>query len=171
MAEPAADCLSTLSLLAKGILQLLGEVTPMLRTSSYTIYVDLPGNADELLLVHSYTGAFDKVSRKVATYVRSLEQGRPPKAALRRLEPGTPDRRRDRQSLLSDAGSPREARLPDADDEGAGAEVLRLLRRQDPRERVAVGRPTSSCPPTTAISGAHTASRTTCGPIPASSTC
>lgn len=52
---------------------------PMLRTSSYTIYVDLPDNKDEMLLVHSYTGAFDRVSRRVATYVRSLEEGRPPK--------------------------------------------------------------------------------------------
>src|SRR5947199_9071910 len=51
----------------------------MLRTSSYTIYVDLPGNQDEMLLVHTYTGAFDRVSRRVATYVRSLEAGRSPK--------------------------------------------------------------------------------------------
>lgn len=51
----------------------------MLRTSSYTIYVDLPGNGEEMLLVHTYTGAFDRVSRRVATYVRSLEASRPPK--------------------------------------------------------------------------------------------
>jgi uncharacterized protein len=51
----------------------------MLRTSSYTIYVDLPGNAEEMLLVHGYTGAYDKVSRRVATYVRSLERHRAPK--------------------------------------------------------------------------------------------
>ena len=51
----------------------------MLRTSSYCIYVDLPGNKQEMLLVHGYTGAYDKVSRAVATYVRSLEIGRPPK--------------------------------------------------------------------------------------------
>jgi len=51
----------------------------VLRTSSYTIYCDLPGNYDEMLLVQTYTGAFDRVSRKVATYVRSLEAGRPPK--------------------------------------------------------------------------------------------
>jgi len=51
----------------------------MLRTSSYTIYVDLPGNDEEMLLVQTYTGAFDRVSRGVATYVRSLEVGRPPK--------------------------------------------------------------------------------------------
>lgn len=51
----------------------------MLRTSNYTIYVDLPGNQNEMLLVHGYTGAYDKVSRKVATYVRSLEAHRPPK--------------------------------------------------------------------------------------------
>jgi len=51
----------------------------VLRTSSYTIYVDLPGNEEEMLLVHTYTGAFDRVSRRVATWVRSLEAGRPPK--------------------------------------------------------------------------------------------
>jgi uncharacterized protein len=51
----------------------------LLRTSSYTIYVDLPESQDEMLLVHTYTGAFDHVTRRVATYVRSLEAGRPPK--------------------------------------------------------------------------------------------
>jgi len=50
----------------------------MLRTSSYTIYVDLPCS-QEMLLVHTYTGTFDKVSQRVATYVRSLEVSRPPK--------------------------------------------------------------------------------------------
>jgi hypothetical protein len=38
----------------------------MLRTSNYTIYVDLPGNEEEMLLVHTYTGAFDRVSRRLA---------------------------------------------------------------------------------------------------------
>jgi uncharacterized protein len=51
----------------------------VLRASSYTIYVDLPDNSEEMLLVHGYTGAYDKVSRRVATYVRSLELGPPPK--------------------------------------------------------------------------------------------
>jgi uncharacterized protein len=51
----------------------------MLRTSSYTIYVDLPDNSDEMLLVHGYTGAYDKVSKRVATYLRLREVGRPPK--------------------------------------------------------------------------------------------
>lgn len=51
----------------------------MLRTSSYTIYVDLPDNEREMLLVHGYTGAHDKVSRKVADYLRSHETRRPPK--------------------------------------------------------------------------------------------
>jgi uncharacterized protein len=50
----------------------------MLRTSSYTIYIDLPGS-EEMLLVHTYTGAFDQVSRRVATYLRSLDSARPPK--------------------------------------------------------------------------------------------
>ena len=51
----------------------------MLRASSYTIYVELPNNDEEMLLVHGYTGAYNKVSRRVATYVRSLEAGEPPK--------------------------------------------------------------------------------------------
>ena len=51
----------------------------MLRTSSYTIYVDLPDNSREMLLVHGYTGAYDKVSRRVANYLRSREARRPPK--------------------------------------------------------------------------------------------
>lgn len=47
----------------------------MLRTSSYTIYVDLP-NGDDVLLVHGYTGAYDKVSRPVARYLRALSSAR-----------------------------------------------------------------------------------------------
>ena len=49
-----------------------------LRTSSYTIYVDLPGHPDEMLLVHGYTGAYDRVSKQVATYLRSLETDHTP---------------------------------------------------------------------------------------------
>lgn len=52
---------------------------PVLRTTNYIIYVDLPANTEEMLLVQTYTGAFDKVSRKVATYVRSLAIERPPR--------------------------------------------------------------------------------------------
>ena len=51
----------------------------MLRTSSYTVYVDLPDSRDEMLLVHGYTGAYDRVSRRVANYLRSHEARRPPK--------------------------------------------------------------------------------------------
>jgi uncharacterized protein len=51
----------------------------MLRTSSYTIYVDLPGNAEEMLILQAYTGAYDRVSRRVATYLRALESHRPPR--------------------------------------------------------------------------------------------
>jgi uncharacterized protein len=51
----------------------------MTRTSSYTIYVDLPEDQEKMLLVHGYTGAYDKVSRRVATYLRSLEVKKPPK--------------------------------------------------------------------------------------------
>jgi hypothetical protein len=45
--------------------------TRSLRTSSYVIYVDLPHNDHEMLLVHGYTGAFDKVSKRIATFVRA----------------------------------------------------------------------------------------------------
>jgi uncharacterized protein len=51
----------------------------VLRTSSYTIYVDLPHEPDEMLLVHGYAGTYDRVSRRVASFVRSLEVRRPPK--------------------------------------------------------------------------------------------
>lgn len=43
----------------------------MLRASSYTIAVDLPENEGEVLLVHGYTGAYDKVSRRVAAFLRA----------------------------------------------------------------------------------------------------
>lgn len=43
----------------------------MLRTSSYTIFVDLSDSEDDVLLVHGYTGAYDKVSRGVADFLRS----------------------------------------------------------------------------------------------------
>lgn len=43
----------------------------MTRTSNYTIFVDLPDFPDEVLLVHGYTGAYDKVSKGVAKFLRS----------------------------------------------------------------------------------------------------
>jgi len=45
-----------------------------LRTSSYVIYIDLPGDSARMLLVHAYTGAYDRVSRGVAGYLRGLEK-------------------------------------------------------------------------------------------------
>jgi uncharacterized protein len=51
----------------------------VLRTSSYTIYVDLPDNGEDMLIVQAYTGAFDLVSRRVATYLRSMEERVAPK--------------------------------------------------------------------------------------------
>lgn len=51
----------------------------VLRTSSYAIYVDLPRNDAEMLLVHGYAGTFDKVSKRVATFVRALEDRHAPK--------------------------------------------------------------------------------------------
>lgn len=50
-----------------------------MRTSSYTIYVDLPDNRSEMLLVHGYTGAYDRVSRRVASFLRSREARRAPR--------------------------------------------------------------------------------------------
>ncbi len=55
------------------------NATGPLRTSSYTIYVDLPDDAEHMLLVHGYTGAFSKVSRALATYLRALEVAKAPK--------------------------------------------------------------------------------------------
>lgn len=62
----------------------------MARTSSYTIYVDLPGGSEDMLLVHGYTGAYDKVSRRVATFVRSLDQDRPPRPVYGEWSPEAP---------------------------------------------------------------------------------
>lgn len=52
--------------------------TSVLRASNYTIYVDLEDDADHMLLVHGYSGAYDRVTTPVGQYVRSLDQ-RPPK--------------------------------------------------------------------------------------------
>jgi uncharacterized protein len=51
----------------------------MRRTSSYTIYVDLPDDPEDMLLIHGYTGAYDRVSRRVATYLRQHEEVRAPR--------------------------------------------------------------------------------------------
>lgn len=50
-----------------------------LRASSYIIFVDLPETSEKMLLVHGYSGAYDLVSRKVATFIRSLEVGKTPR--------------------------------------------------------------------------------------------
>ncbi len=50
-----------------------------MRTSSYTIYVPLPENQDEMLLVHGYTGAYDRVSRSIGDFLLHLEASRPEK--------------------------------------------------------------------------------------------
>lgn len=54
------------------------SATP-LRTSSYTIYVDLKDDRENVLLVHGYSSAFDVVSRHVAAYLRSRDAKSPPK--------------------------------------------------------------------------------------------
>lgn len=48
----------------------------MIRTSSYTIFIKLPDNHEDVLLVHGYTGAYDRVSRGVADFLRSREAKR-----------------------------------------------------------------------------------------------
>jgi uncharacterized protein len=53
----------------------------MLRTSSYTILVTLPNDEYNVLLVHGYTGAYDRVPRAVATFLRAQE-ARPPAKPL-----------------------------------------------------------------------------------------
>ena len=45
-----------------------------MRTSSYVVYIDLPEDRDNMLLVHGYTGAYDRVSRSVATFLKSREK-------------------------------------------------------------------------------------------------
>ena len=66
--------------------------TRELRTSNYTIYVDLPDEEEQMLLVHGYTGAYDRVSQRVATYVRSLQRGQPAKPLYGEWSPEpTPD--------------------------------------------------------------------------------
>lgn len=49
----------------------------MLRTSSYTIYINLSDGTDDVLLVHGYTGAFDRVSKSIGDFLRAHETGRP----------------------------------------------------------------------------------------------
>ena len=49
------------------------------RTSHYTIYVDLPDNDEEMVLVHGYLGHRVTVSKPVANYLRSLETKSPPR--------------------------------------------------------------------------------------------
>ena len=50
-----------------------------MRTSSYVIYVDLPDSPEETLLVHGYTGAYDRVRLNVARLLRSGEAGHVPR--------------------------------------------------------------------------------------------
>jgi uncharacterized protein len=51
----------------------------MLRTSSYTIFVDLPGDEATVLLVHGYTAAYDRVPRDIAAFLRRLQARNPAK--------------------------------------------------------------------------------------------
>ena len=51
-----------------------------MRTSSYVTYVVVPD--DGVLLFHGYTGAVDRVSAKVAAFLRALEDSTPPPRPL-----------------------------------------------------------------------------------------
>lgn len=48
-----------------------------LRASSYNIYVDLPNVSDFMIITHGYLGSYDKISAKVAKYLRSKQRGKP----------------------------------------------------------------------------------------------
>jgi len=48
-----------------------------LRTSNYTVYVDLPSDGTRVLLTHGYSGAYDIVSASVARFIRSLDYRAP----------------------------------------------------------------------------------------------
>lgn len=61
-----------------------------LRASSYIIFVDLPNTSEEMLLVQGYTGAYDIVSQKVATFIRSLETGKTPRPLYGMWTPAPP---------------------------------------------------------------------------------
>src|SRR5437660_1150055 len=61
-----------------------------LRASSYIIFVDLPEEREKMLLVHGYSGAYDLVSRKVATFIRSLEVGKTPRPLYGAWTPAPP---------------------------------------------------------------------------------
>lgn len=70
--------------------QVDGSQPRKLRASSYIIFVDLPENGDTMLLVHGYSGAYDLVSRKVATFIRSLEVGKAPRPLYGAWTPAPP---------------------------------------------------------------------------------
>jgi len=50
--------------------------TGALRTSSYTIFADLPDGDGEVLLVHGYSGAITRVSSSIASYLHSRGDAR-----------------------------------------------------------------------------------------------
>ena len=53
----------------------LQQVEDTLRASSYVIFVDLQDDPNHLLLVHGYSGAYDKVTKAVAAFIRSIDAG------------------------------------------------------------------------------------------------
>ena len=65
------------------------KLLPKPLADNFTIYVDLPNNGNKLL-VHGYTGAYDKVSHGVANYLRSLESVYPPQPLYGEWSPNAP---------------------------------------------------------------------------------
>jgi uncharacterized protein len=62
----------------------------MLRTSSYTICVDLPDDQEHILLVHGYSGAMDKMKKEIGTYLRSQKTKYRPKPLYGEWSPEPP---------------------------------------------------------------------------------
>ncbi len=59
----------------------------MLRTSHFTIYVDLPNDNDHVLLIHGYTGAYDLVLRQVADYLKALSKAQTKRQRFGKVAP------------------------------------------------------------------------------------
>ena len=121
-----------------------------LRTSSYTIYVDLPDSPREMLIVHGYTGAYDKISRRTANYLRSREARRPPKPLYGEwsAEPEIPS---DTEPLAPEAIETLRRRgylttlSPEAEEEMFGRLAVKLHERSSNQPPTYIFMPTYDC--------------------------
>ena len=122
----------------------------MLRTSAYTIYVDLPDNPRELLIVHGYTGAYDKVSRRTANYLRSREVRKPPKPLYGEWSP-EPEAPADSEPPSEEAIEVLKSRgyltslSPEEEEEFFGRLAVRLHERSSNRPPTYIFMPTYDC--------------------------